>query len=454
MARGGELIQLLNGRAGLLETKSKLAMGPTKNDFEAKLYGDMAGDVTPQGKGGNLLKGILEGVSDVKGKAAVDERNAQMKKSMEAIQKLEKFYEDTSTKLQKAQNEELAMEAMLPALNGAVQAMPRLDPVGRKELITNILDQWNVRTGNSISLVSQDATDPMLVTLKDNQTGQTMTNSLTALFPGSPGLADNMSQMQPAMVEKRQMERDYLNIAKQAEGRHQQEFQLEKQEAANELPPAEKKRQETLASKGAEMDLKYADETLTKAHKANELMSVVQSLKGMIKNGKVELGPEAIKSFKRQFPMFNNVEGNTKAQQYTAMVKGLINAYSDLGFPVRNQKEFEEGILSQLPTIDKTPAAANAILDKLQTRLEGAIHEGQGIKQAIQENNGIIPADIRYRNSLEAPQPQAEPSPPQQQGGELKEGEVKVIAPDGGEYAIPIDQLQNALQQGAKIYGQ
>jgi hypothetical protein len=116
MARGGELIQLLNGRAGLLETKSKLSMGPTRNDFEAKLYGDMAGDITPQGKGGNLLKGILEGVSDVKGKQLSTRATAQMQKSQEAIQKLEKFYEETSTKLQKAQNEELAMEAMLPAL--------------------------------------------------------------------------------------------------------------------------------------------------------------------------------------------------------------------------------------------------------------------------------------------------------------------------------------------------
>jgi hypothetical protein len=324
--------------------------------------------------------------------------------------------------------------------------MPRLDPVGRKELVTNILDQWNVRTGNSISLVAQDATDPMLVTLKDNATGQTSTNSLTALFPGSPGLAENMSQMQPAMVEKRQMERDYLSLAQQAEARQQGKFQLEKQQAANELPPAEKKRQETLAAETAKLDAKFADESIGKAHEAKEYLSAVHSLKGMIKNGKVQMGPEGFKEFARNHPtlgkFITKASGNDN-QNYSALAMGLLNAIQSSGIRGITNTQFEEDLKVQLPTIEKNPEAALGILDRLSSKLEGAIKEGKDVQEAIKGNNGMIPSDIRYRRNLEAPKPKPMPR---------ADGKIYGVMPDGVEVKMTPQALDAALQKGFKPY--
>jgi hypothetical protein len=324
---------------------------------------------------------------------------------------------------------------MLPAFMGYMQAAPTLGTEGRWANAQNLMGGYNARAGTKHELVSIDARNPTLWTIKDGDTGETQVIDVPAMiFPDNAEVATMAGSMYPTYQKEQQREdqrlgiqQAHLGVAQSHEAREQQKFAMEQS-----INPAEKKYQEAASSEQAKKNIEYVEQKRDAGEKAVPLLKIVDDLNGMIEGGKVRAGAGGWNTLLRKYPELGNVvdkKGMTETQKYDAATRWLAGTVNNSGIKVSNVPEFEELVIKPLPSVEKNPGAIKDILGRLGKSLKSDVMEAHKVEAHVSRSQGHVPRDIRSRATQR----------------------VEVIAPDGRRALIPADQVQAAVKKGFRV---
>lgn len=440
MAKGSSGQQLLaamfqsKGQLALQRAKMGMAM-PSQHDFTAEAFSKAGEGIDNTNTKGAMLKGLMDGLAIGQKSKAAAEKEAKLVQQESILNEMQGNLDKIIAAEQKAVNEQQTREALLPAVMGYIQAAPTLGADGRRGNMQQLINAYNTRTGSKFELVSLDAQNPTLVTIKDGETGEVQAIDIPAMFyPDNPEINKMMGSLYPTYQREQErkdqqlaMQQAHLGIAQSHEAREQQKFNMEQMG-----DPAEKKYQEVAASEQAKKNIEYVEQRMEAAEKAVPMLKTVQSLKGMVKGGKVIMGQGIVSSIMRDHPKIGNAlsrKGVTETQKLEAATRELIGQVNNSGIPIRNQKEFEEIVLKRLPDASKNPEAALDILNRIEGELKHNITEGHKVGTDVSRNQGHIPRDIRSRGTQR----------------------VEVITPDGRRALIPASQVEEARRKGFRV---